>query len=367
MKILHIIEQLNIGGAEKDLINKATYLSFYDVQNYIFCFYKKGYLANYINDKIEIIYNNHNHKLYSVIKEALYLNNIIKQIKPDIIHTHLYSSELMISINKLLFNNPIPCISSVQSLISQVKKGKKFIKILFNFLIKKYYDKFIACSGAVKNELISYNFNQNKIEIIYNAVNVNEYLESQSYTSNTSHQYPTIGFIGRLEPYKGAHILIKAMPSVINKFKNMQLWIIGDGHEKDKLLKLTHKLNLTNNVKFLGAQLNIKEYLLKLSVLIVPSLSEPLGIVALEGLAMKLPVIATNIDGLKEIIIDNQTGFLIQSNNSDSLANKLIFVLDNYQLAKKIAEQGHEFIKQQFNINILAEKQLMLYKSLIAK
>lgn len=367
MKILHIIEQLNIGGAEKDLINKATYLSSYNVQNYIFCFYKKGYLANYINDKIKIISNNHNYKLYAIIKEALHLNYIINQIKPDIIHTHLYSAELMLPIHKLLSNNPIPCITSVQSLISQVKKGKKFIKILFNFLIRKYYDKFIACSNAVKNELISYNFNQNQIEIIYNAVNVNEYLQFQSNTSSNLLEYPIIGFIGRLEPYKGVPILIKAIPSIINKFKTLQLWIIGDGPEKNKLLKLSHKFNLTNYVKFLGTQLSIKEYLSKFSVLIVPSLSEPLGIVALEGLAMKLPVIATNIDGLKEIIIDNQTGFLIQPNSIDSLTNKLIFVLNNYQLAKKIAEQGYEFIKQQFNINILAEKQLMLYKSLITK
>jgi len=86
MKILHIIEQLYLGGAEKDLINKANYLAdYYDINNYIFCFFRKGPLANSLNEKITLIYRNYSHKLYAVIKEAFLLEKIINNIKHEII------------------------------------------------------------------------------------------------------------------------------------------------------------------------------------------------------------------------------------------------------------------------------------------
>jgi len=367
MKILHIIEQLYLGGAEKDLINKANYLAdYYDINNYIFCFFRKGPLANSLNEKITLIYRNYSHKLYAVIKEAFLLEKIINNIKPDIIHSHLFSAELIIALYKIITRNNIPCISSVQSLVQHIKRTSKPIKKISDIFARKYYNKIIACSNAVKNELLANKYRADKIEVIYNAVYIEEYSRLHIKSTNSLPNTPIIGFIGRLEPYKGVETLIKSIPFLKNKFDSFQVWIIGDGHQKQYLEQLSIKLNLTDKILFYGAQLSIESFLKKFSLLVVPSLSEALGIIALEGLAAKLPVIASNIDGLVEIIKDNITGFLVPPNDPKALADKITFVIENYQFAQQIANQGYLFCKQNFDIKILAEKLYLLYKSLVS-
>ena len=365
MKIVHLIEQLGIGGAEKDLIEKSLVLSKKDVTLLVFCFYRRGILANNLErNNIQVISLENNSKPLSIIKGAFLLNKIMKNHLPDIIHSHMYSGEMLVSFYKLLFSTPAKCISSVQSLHTQIRKRNMPARKFLDRLVIKHYHKFIACSQAVKYELVHKGYPEKAVEVIYNGVDFSHC--NSSHPDKKSKEKPIIGVISRLAHYKGIDFLIKAVPSVVQIYPQCEFWIIGDGSEKSNLIKLTNELNISRFVSFLGSQTNIHDYLSRLTILVVPSLCEPLGISAIEGLAEKIPVIATAVDGLPEIIINNKTGFLVQPGKPDEIANKIIWILQNYPEAQQIARQGFDYAKDTFNLQKVTEQQFMLYQTLLS-
>lgn len=116
-----------------------------------------------------------------------------------------------------------------------------------------------------------------------------------------------LGYIGRLIPLKGVSLIIHALEAF--RGQPVSLTIAGDGPEKESLIALTKKLNLP--VQFLGAIKNVESFYDTVDILIVPSIREPLGLVAQEASLRGCPIIAANVDGLPEVVQDGQTGSLI--------------------------------------------------------
>ncbi|OGF60109.1 MAG: hypothetical protein A2Y62_16855 [Candidatus Fischerbacteria bacterium RBG_13_37_8] len=313
-------------------------------------------------NNITVISKNYRSKLYALLPGVFHLHSFVKSFQPDIIHSHLYSGELLVCLYKMLFRNPITCVSSVQSLRRQLRKRNILTKNIVDALVRKYYRKIIACSEAVKHELITNGYGQHMIEVIYNGIDFSKFIPPKR--EPVLPEKPVIGFIGRLATYKGTDIFIKAIPPVIKEYPSSIFWIIGDGTEKEHLIRMVQDLGIINHVQFWGFQTNTAQFLSQFSLLAVPSLTEPLGIVALEGLAMSLPVIASNIEGLKEIIQHDETGYLVEPGSSNELAKRIIEVLHNYPSACKVAAKGNAYCKMHFNIQSLSEKQLKLYQSL---
>lgn len=364
MKVLHVIEQLGIGGAEKDFIAKSLSLAQKDISILVFCFFKKGILASELEkNNIQILSMENRCKPFSIIRGALSLPKIIAKYNPDIVHSHMYSGEALISFFKSFYSSRTICISSVQSLHAQMRRSSTPIRKILDLFAIRYYQKFIVCSKAVKNELVHKGYPENSIEIIYNGVDFSKSIAPQN--KYVPGEEPIIGVISRLSDYKGVDYFIKAIPLVLPKYPASKFWIVGDGEEKLNLIKLTNTLKISHVVQFLGVQKCIHDYLSRFCMLVVPSLCEPLGITAIEGLAMKLPVIASAVDGLKEIIFDNQTGYLVKPARPDEIAQKIIWILDNYYEAQHIANTGYAFAKETFSLPIVSEHQLATYQSLL--
>jgi glycosyltransferase involved in cell wall biosynthesis len=364
MKILHIIEQLGIGGAEKDLIDKSLLLLQKQIDITVYCFCNKGILADELEQHhARIISEPHQSKLSAILRGSFHLKNLLHSVKPDIIHTHLYSGEALMTLFTMLHSTRIPCISSVQSLTAQMRTRSKPARKFIDHFVKKHYSRFIACSQAVKQELIRREFPPSIIEVIYNGVNFVH--NNSALPGDIPGKQPIIGVISRLSPYKGIEYFIKAVPKVLQQFPGCRFWIIGDGAEKYVLLQLIQALNLSSSILMLGAQKYIQDYLTQLSILVVPSLCEPLGITALEGLANHIPVIATAVDGLKEIIIDSKTGFLVEPASPEAIADKIIYILANYGKAHAIAHEGFLFGRENFSLEKVAQQQYLLYQSLL--
>ena len=115
-----------------------------------------------------------------------------------------------------------------------------------------------------------------------------------------------VGLIARLESVKGTHLFIEAADILRNK--NIDFLIGGDGHLENSLKKLSKN---NNKVKFVGNVINPFDFIKKLDILVVPSIREPLGIVNIEAGFCKIPVIATKVDGIPEVVLDNYSGVLI--------------------------------------------------------
>ena len=166
-------------------------------------------------------------------------------------------------------------------------------------------------------------------------------------------------FVGRLSKEKGIETIIEISTKLPN---DVNLLIVGSGPESKKIKKLAETLD---NVHYLGYQTH--EDSIKLingsDIVIQPSLHEGISTTILEAMACKIPIIASNVGGNKELISDNQNGFLINPGSSDELIKKITIILEDNLLAKKFGEKSFELIKN-YEWSKIGEKYLKLYQSL---
>jgi len=150
-------------------------------------------------------------------------------------------------------------------------------------------------------------------------------------------------FVGRLKPIKGVEYLIKAM-GLIQREGNMRLMIVGEGDERQELEKLIAKLKLTANISFQGHVPHhaIPQYMAAADMFILPSLSEGFPVTFLEAMASGLPIIATKVRGMPEIIIEGENGFLVPPQDPGKLAEKILLLLNNSELRERMAQNNRE-------------------------
>jgi glycosyltransferase involved in cell wall biosynthesis len=175
-------------------------------------------------------------------------------------------------------------------------------------------------------------------------------------------------FVGRLVYEKGAHVLINAIPRVLEKV-NAKFVIVGSGYMRDQLYNIVRSMGLEHKVLFTGFL--DEEKLLKLQtvadVSVVPSLFEPFGIVALEAMAAKSPVVVSDTGGLSEIVEHDQTGIKVYPNNTESLAWGIIKVLSDEEFRSKISQNGYDKIRQRYDWGKIGLETKEIYQNVLGE
>jgi len=180
-------------------------------------------------------------------------------------------------------------------------------------------------------------------------------------------------FVGRLTELKGVVYLFTAFKKIAAD-QRIILVYVGDGPEKSKLEDYIGKNELNNQVKILGniPYADVGRTYNIADVLVVPSITlggvqEPLGIVALEGMAVGIPVIAFGVGGLKEIIEDGYNGILIPEKDTDKLAQSILEIKKNPALAQKLIENGKKEIEENYTTKIVAQKLINIFQKILSK
>jgi glycosyltransferase involved in cell wall biosynthesis len=208
---------------------------------------------------------------------------------------------------------------------------KKIIYHLEPYLIKRYKNTHVVTvSESTRRDLIEIGIPSQNITVIYNGVNVLcEPLKDFSEKS----QYPHVIYVGRVVPQKGLHFIIKAMSKIVKKYPDAIFSIVGrclaKGYEL-QLQKLARSLGIESNIRLLGfVSEKVKVNLLKSAhVFAIQSVREGWGLSAMEASACGTPVIASNVPGLKECVLNGETGYLVPRGDVHKLAEKLQLLLD---------------------------------------
>ena len=313
MKILHTIYSFNIGGSETmlvDIINqqcKTESVSLLIVNDKL----NKSLLET-VDKRVNVfLIGRKESSKMQLLSAFLKINQIIRRIKPDVIHCHD---------NKLFL-----------FFITQRKKTVLTVHDTnLSCLFLKYYRQIFTVSQAVKDD-VKKRVNVNA-QLVHNGIVIDEYQQRTDYI----HKQPfNIVQISRLDmKHKGQHIAIQAVAHLKAKYSGMNftLSFIGDGEDKDKLQALAVQNNVENNIVFLGQKSRswIKEHLQDFDVLIQPSLHEGFGLTIIEGLAAGLPVIASNLEGPKEILDFLNVGLSVEAGNSIDLVEKIRQVQEGF-------------------------------------
>jgi len=307
--------------------------------------------------------------IYS-IKLNKVINTLIKTYNIDIAHLHGTIGGVF-----LLKKLDIPVIyTSYHTYVQQYRNLKNqrckwILRWVLSLLEKRSYklaDKIIAISNGTKQAIIiAYKIHFQKVEVIPCGVNFGKFHKENSIKKIKN----SLLFVGRLEERKGIKFLIETIPLVVNKRPDIKLSIVGKGKLLKKLKCFVRKNNLKENIKFLGfvSDENLLKRYNEAELVIVPSVFEGFGITTIEAMACGTPVIATNVDGIRDNIKNNENGILVEYGSKNELATQIIRLLNNTQLRKKIAEKGLKTVQNKFNLDEIAQKTFQIYNQFLNK
>ncbi len=174
-------------------------------------------------------------------------------------------------------------------------------------------------------------------------------------------------YVGRLVTEKGVQVLLDAAPKVLAAYGETKFLIVGTGYYMDQLKQQAHDLGIENRVNFLGyvSDFELRKLYNVADVVCIPSLYEPFGIVALEAMAAKVPVVTSDAGGLGEFIEHMVTGITTYAGDSGSLSWGLLEVMRNPQLAQRISQKAYERVMQLYNWKVIAKQTAEVYSNVI--
>lgn len=298
-------------------------------------------------------------------KILLELINIIKKNNIQI----LYFGSLIPKKWSIVLKFLMPKLKLVYT-VHDTNLFRKFSK--FNILAGNIFvDKHVGVSKAVSKECI--NSNAKKVYQIDNGINLENFYKNKAIIDKDFDCLNIIN-VSRINlPKKGQDVLIKALGECKQRGIKFNCKFVGD-FDKDPendiefkdIEKMVRDANINDEIEFLGRREDIPELLAASSLFILPSRFEGMPLVLIEAMAAGLPVIASNISGSDELIIDNKTGILFECDNYLDLADKITELYNDREKFVRVAQDGFEFSKN-YDIKVMCQKYFDLYKETIRK
>jgi glycosyltransferase involved in cell wall biosynthesis len=222
-------------------------------------------------------------------------------------------------------------------------------------LVRLPYNKILSVSHATKEALVKYyGVKKNRVSVVYAGVDL-ELIDSVKVNEKYEN---TIIFVGRLIPHKHVDHLLKIVKSLKKDIPTIKLIVVGNGTEKENLIKLTEEFKITDNVKFLH-DLNYRELISEMkksNVLALPSTREGFGMVLAEANACKIPVVAYASGGIVEVVEDGFNGFLVESLNIKKFYLQTLYLLKNFKKTKQMGINGRSIVEKNFEWDNILEK-----------
>ena len=311
-------------------------------------------ISNYLKTQgYEVIdifrkYNNTDLKGIIVIKDRCTLDYIIslgkfiRNTKPDLIIVHGYSTHIWTKLALAYSKLNIKLIHVEHN----TEKYTPFRRYLTQKL-DKYTNKYICVSKGVANHLIKQGIDKSKVQVIYNGIDIKKF-----DLPKEPHNIFTVGMVARFSKQKDQMTLIKAIEYLVKEKKEkINLLLMGVGKTRKKCEKYIIENNLNEHIKIIEG--NFKDLIVKTDLFVLATHYEGLPLVLCEAMASHTPIIATNVPGVNEIIINNKTGLLVKENDVYDLANNILKMKKDLVLRKNFVHQSDIFINKNFNLQLM--------------
>jgi glycosyltransferase involved in cell wall biosynthesis len=291
----------------------------------------------------------------------------IKEVKPDIVQTHVLKANL------------IGVLAAKMAGVKKIIATEMTLKDIAETGIKRFRDKLIHPLSAlvinrcsmfmVTSESIKDEWNKcihpEKIHVVYPPFNINKYNVLTNNRIYRDNSVKKVGFVGRLSKEKSVDTLINAFEIIRKKKTDVELLIVGQGSEKNMLINMTVKKGLEKHIHFSGYQENVFHFLNQMDILVLPSRTEGCPMVIIEAMASGLPIVATNVGGNVELVLHNETGFLTPVNNALKMSEYIIYLLEHVEIAKKMGELGKKKAFEKYHPTIFVNEIEKLYNQVI--
>ncbi len=268
----------------------------------------------------------------------------------DLIHANWTISGL-IAILVNVFRR-VPIILTVHG-----SSPKAFGNTIDRYVLGKV-DHVIAVSHDVKRKICRSGIGEDKVTVIHNGVDISRFCPSRSNKCGYN-----ILWVGRMASEKGLEYLLQALKHISGQVPECMLTLVGDGQLRQELERTVNNLGLQTHVSFEGVRphSSVSEYFRKADIFVLPSLREGFGIVLIEAMASGVPVIASRIGGIEDIVEDGVQGFLVEPKNAEQIAEKAMFLFAHEDVRRSFGEAGRKRVEESFTWEKMAEKTLDVY------
>jgi len=303
--------------------------------------------------------------------EIMKLARLFREKNFDIAHTQA-SKDLWIIVPALKLSGsraPLFITKQVGSFI--IKKD-----FLHRFIYNRV-DTAFAISRVIKNNLIeSTPLSEDKIEILHNGIVIDKFNPPNARRTQVRNEFGidkeeiVIGMLARFSWGKGHEEFLFAAKELVEKYDNSKFMIVGEPSRGEdeyarKIKALARNYQLADRVIFTGFRADTPDVLSAMDIFAFPSHSEAFGIALVEAMAMGLPCVCSNSDGVLDIAIDGKTSFLFEKQNGEDLKNKLSRLLEDKELRNKFGKNARERVLNNFDIELLTDKVITYYRNSI--
>ncbi|WP_256758990.1 glycosyltransferase [Cohnella sp. WQ 127256] len=349
IKILYVLPQLIIGGAEKQVLETIMYLdrNIYEV-----------YVCSLSRDKMSLKeqFISAGARVIDIHKRSKYdlaivwrLSRFLRQHRIAIVHSYL--NNVWARIAGILARTPV-IIAAERSVDSWWKSS---FHLFVDSVLERFTDHILVNSEAVRNYYAKHlRFaNNGKIKVIYNGIDVNRYAngippEAMKQQLGIDGNQITVGIVASLKEVKDHWTFFRAARLILDQVSNVTFVIIGDGELRERLQEFTKQLDIQDQVRFLGLRNDIAELMAGIDISVLSSIQEGFSNSILEAMAASKPMVATDVGGNAEAVVDGETGYIVPSGREDLLADALLEFIRDERKRSEFGERGLKRVNEHF-------------------
>lgn len=361
MKILQVIHSLSYGGAEKLACDLSLEMKGAGHQACVACLDDEGPLTETLAVH-DIPFSCLKRKPGLNISLALKLARLYEREKIDVIHAHQYTPFFYSAIGKILSKRKMALIFTEHGRHQPDRLSLK--RALFNRCVLSRVNAITGVSLFSKKSLGKYEFiPESRIEVIYNGVKDSNISEGSAFRKalGIEDDELVVGCIGRFHPVKGQETLTRAFAEVVQAYEPVRLLYVGSGFLEDANRRLTDELGIASHVLFLGETKKPLEYLACMDIVVVPSLSEACSLTLLEAMMAHRAIVATNVGGNPEILVDGESGILVPSLDIFEMAKAILELLKAPSKRSEMGEMAYQRACQNFSYRRMISSYEKLY------
>ena len=361
LKIVHLITSLEVGGAQHGLLMGLPRFDQSQYEHVIISIMDRLQMAPQFRDVgIQVITLGLNKKTDLLVIRRLM--SVLGDLQPDILHTYLLHGNVLGRIAGRLVG--ISTIIGSERTIGQAKFWGRLATKLTNPLTNAVEVNSETGARAIVDSL---GVPPDKIEIVKSGLDLDKFGKTE--TRNDIRDAIDVGaenhlvlYVGRLRRVKGVEYGIKAFAKAYEQRPRLRLALAGEGEQHDYLVDLTKDLGIDNQVTFFGVRNDLAELMSAADSVILPSLNEGFPRTAIEAMASGKPIVATKVGGTPEAILDEETGILVPSRDSDAMSKALVKLVDSPDMCNELGLGGRRRALENYSVNTYVERLDTIYQ-----
>jgi glycosyltransferase involved in cell wall biosynthesis len=344
--IVYVINSLIAGGAEAHVVRVAVGLKQRGWDVSIFCLSRHGALIERAEaGGVRVVgpVSCESRSSARLLRAVVPLYRYLRRTRPDVVATYLKASDILGSATARLAR--VQHVVTSRRSVHEYHGLKLFLYRLATFVSDHGSDRVIAVSDGAKRRAIAEGTPPDMVETVYNSVRLPQ---ETGRVAGSFPGSPVIGTVGNLHPAKGHRTLVEALPALVAKLPRARIVLVGQGAEGAILERRALELGVSDHISFLGQRLDVPSLLRQFDLFVFPSLSEGMPNALLEAMAAGLPVVASGVGGILEVVSHGENGLLVPPACPDSLTEAIVRLWSDPDQRRRLGLAARRSVAQRF-------------------